>query len=131
MPGEGRQWRRGRGAGHSGPRGRLARFLEPALLLLLRERPQHGYTLVEELARLGYDPGLLDPSLVYRVLRELEQAGSAISDWDTGESGPPRRVYRLTREGEEQLRWWADDLRRTRAEIDRFLKLYGEHTPSA
>ena len=124
MPGEGRRWRRGQGPGRGGGPRRVARFIEPALLLLLREQPQHGYTLVEELRRFGFQPELLDPSIVYRALRELEQGGWALSEWDTAGSGPPRRIYRLTGEGEDHLRWWADDLRRTRAEIDHFLQLY-------
>ena len=38
--------------GHWGVRARLERFSEPALLLLLRERPAHGYELLEALPDL-------------------------------------------------------------------------------
>ena len=37
-------------------RARVERFAEPALLVLLRDRPAHGYELLEELERLAPDP---------------------------------------------------------------------------
>ena len=43
--------RRGRGGGWR-VRARIERFGEPALLLLLRERPAHGYELIEALEEL-------------------------------------------------------------------------------
>jgi PadR family transcriptional regulator PadR len=45
-------------------------FLKPCLLLLLRERPDHGYDLVVRLAPLGL--GEEESASVYRALRELE-----------------------------------------------------------
>ncbi len=110
-------------AGGACPR-RISRFLEPCLLLLLRSDASHGYNLVEELRTFGFAPGFMDMSIVYRVLREMEQAGWVTSTWDTTGSGPPRRVYQVTPEGEEYLRWWIADLRQTRDEIDRFIALY-------
>jgi PadR family transcriptional regulator PadR len=110
---------------------RIARFLEPCLLLLLREDARHGYNLLDELHRFGFAAGSLDPSIVYRVLREMEQNGWVVSAWDTTGSGPPRRIYRVTTEGEEYLRWWIADLEQTRAEIDRFLGAYRQQETRA
>ncbi len=103
---------------------RIARFIEPCLLVLLREGASHGYTLVDGLRRFGFVEGSIDPSIVYRTLREMEQEGLVISEWDTTGSGPPRRVYQVTPAGEEYLQWWIEDLRRTREELDRFLAIY-------
>lgn len=103
---------------------RIARFLEPCLLLLLREDASHGYNLLDELHRFGFAAGSLDPSIVYRVLREMEQNGWVVSAWDTTGSRPPRRIYRVTAAGEEYLRRWIADLEQTQAEIDRFLSAY-------
>src|SRR3954447_15477131 len=39
--------------GHWHVRARVERFVEPALLLLLRERPHHGYELIERLPEVA------------------------------------------------------------------------------
>ena len=46
----------------------------------------------------------LDPSIVYRALREMEEQDLVASNWDDRETqGPPRRVYHLTASGNEAL----------------------------
>ncbi len=103
---------------------RIGRFVEPSLLLLLREAANHGYNLLDSLEQFGFTEGDLDPSIVYRVLREMEGEGLLISQWDTAQSGPPRRVYRITEVGEGYLAQWIEDLRRMRDELDHFITLY-------
>lgn len=102
------------------------RFLEPCLLLLLTDGEAHGYSLQEGLARFGFDPGSLDPSLTYRALRGMQSAGWVTSRESVQSQGPPRRVYRLTERGRRGLDRWVEDLRTTRAEIDSFLEAYAK-----
>ena len=53
---------------------RVERFSEPALLLLLRDRPAHGYELIDSLGELI--PGRrVDMGNLYRTLRALEAEG--------------------------------------------------------
>ena len=118
---------RGRGKGRGRGRfRRVARMLEPALLLLLHHGPAHGYTLLEQLGEFGL--GNLNPSVVYRVLRDMESQGWVASTWDEEKTqGPPRRVYRLTALGNEVLAWRVQDLQETRGMIDHLLSVYGRH----
>ena len=119
-----RRWRGGRGgSGGACPR-RIARFLEPCLLLLLRRGASHGYSLLDALKQFGFVEGVVDPSVVYRVLRDMESQDWVASEWDTSGSGAPRRVYAVTPKGEEYLAWWIADLRKTKEELERFLALY-------
>jgi PadR family transcriptional regulator PadR len=118
------RWGRGAGLGGSACPRRISRFLEPCLLLLLRIDATHGYNLLEALARFGFAPGTVDASVVYRILREMEEAGWVSSQWDTSGSGAPRRVYSVTADGEEYLAAWIHDLRCTRDEIDQFIDTY-------
>ena len=118
------RWGRGGGFGGGACPRRIARFLEPCLLLLLRGDATHGYNLLEALRQFGFVPGTVDASVVYRILREMEDAGWVSSQWDTAGSGPPRRVYTVTVDGEEYLAAWINDLRCTRDEIDQFIETY-------
>lgn len=108
--------------GGSGPHGAFRRsplvvtLLEPALLTLLQEQPRHGYSLLGDLEALGL--GGLHPSVVYRALREMEALGWIASDWDTAQTqGPPRKMVRLTLDGEMALRNWQQELDWTRSLI--------------
>jgi PadR family transcriptional regulator PadR len=121
---------RGRGRGHGwrwrGASRRAVRFVEPTLLLLLHYGPAHGYTLIEQLSEYGLAD--IDPSAVYRALRDMEERGWVISSWEEERTqGPPRRVYRLTALGDEVLGWWTEDLQETRQMIDRIVGRYARH----
>ena len=78
------------------------RLVEPALLAFLLEGNLHGYGLLEKLDGLGL--GSINPSVIYRILRDYEEIGLVTSDWDSeGTQGPPRRVYAITDEGRAAL----------------------------
>jgi PadR family transcriptional regulator PadR len=111
------------GRGH-GRRRRVMSFLQPCLLVLLHRDHAHGYSMMNELANFGFDPAFLDPSLVYRALREMEAAGLVVSEWSDESLGPQRRMYRVTPSGEAFLAQWAADLRHTRQQIDDLLVAY-------
>ena len=104
---------------------RIERFTEPAVLLLLREGPKHGYELLERLAELSSGSASLDLGNLYRLLRAMEAEGLVRSEWQT-EPGPPRRVYRLADAGALLLEGWAASLRDMRGTLDRFLDLYDQ-----
>lgn len=128
MPGQGRGrgrgGGRGRGRGQGPGRGRgRRRLLEPVLLLQLKRDSSHGYGLLEGLEE--FDLGPFDPSVIYRLLREMEGSGWISSTWDEQQTqGPPRRVYRLKAAGEAVLQDWVKDLEAGRSRIDRFLRAY-------
>jgi DNA-binding PadR family transcriptional regulator len=101
-------------------------MLEPTLLLFLHHGEAHGYTLRERLGEYGLEQ--LNPSVVYRALRDMEEEGWVTSDWDPRETqGPPRRVYQITKLGHDVLGWWTKDLNETRNIIDRLLSVYQRH----
>ena len=119
--------RRGRRWGRRGCPGRLAGFLHPCLLLLLHYGDTHGYDLIQRLDAFGFDATSLNPGLVYRALREMEREGYVASDWQEESLGPPRRVYRLTRQGDEVLSQWVNELGESQNAIERFIDAYKMH----
>jgi DNA-binding PadR family transcriptional regulator len=101
-------------------------FLQPCLLVLLHQQgASHGYNLVSGLEQFGFNTMRIDPSLVYRSLREMEELGLVASEWSDDDSqGPQRRVYQTTEDGESFLVDWIQDLHTTRLEIDRLIAAY-------
>jgi PadR family transcriptional regulator PadR len=93
-------------------------FLQPCLLLLLKEEPGYGYDLVTRLKSLGIDD---DSAAVYRALRALEEKGAVYSYWNTSSTGPARRMYRLTPYGDELLEASVKAFADTHLAIERYL----------
>ena len=104
---------------------RVERFVEPSLLLLLRERPLHGYELLERISELGVE-GRVDIGNLYRLLRALEEEGLVSSEWSAELPGPAKRTYELTAEGRKLLDRWAEALGRAQETIGTFLERYEE-----
>ncbi|MGH3031865.1 MAG: PadR family transcriptional regulator [Gaiellaceae bacterium] len=103
---------------------RVERFVEPALLLLLRERPMHGYELLERLPEMTGDEARVDVGNLYRILRALEEEGIVRSEWSADVPGPAKRTYELTEVGSRLLDRWAESLRELRGVITRFSERY-------
>ena len=118
-----------RGFGQQGGGGRQRHgrnLIRPSLLLLMHEGPAHGYDLLERLQAYGVSG--LDPSIIYRILREMEDDGLITSVWEEKETqGPPRRVYSLTAAGDGALRVYLGDLKQTRDRIDYLIRQYEQH----
>jgi len=108
--------------------GRVHGFIQPWLLLLLLQRPSHGYELMDRLEQDDQVP-CADPGMLYRTLRQMEDDGFVSSSWDTEGRGPARRLYEVTPEGVEYLHAWATRIQRTRERLDRFLAEYEAHFP--
>jgi DNA-binding PadR family transcriptional regulator len=73
--------------------------------------------------------GGLDPSMLYRILREMEDLGWVSSTWDEQQTqGPPRRIYKLSSLGDEVLAEWAKDLELSKTRIERFLRKYEQQS---
>jgi len=110
--------------GHWAVRARVERFVEPSLLLLLRERPMHGYELIERLPEVAGGETHIDVGNLYRVLRALEEDGIVKSEWSPELPGPAKRTYELTADGRRLLDRWAEALHGAQGVISAFLERY-------
>jgi DNA-binding PadR family transcriptional regulator len=97
-------------------------FLQPCLLLLLCENPDHGYELAARLRPMHDGAG--DPGGVYRALRGLERQGLVRSEWHSSPTGPARRTYHVTAEGIGLLEAQVAGLKQTHAALHVFLDRY-------
>ncbi len=95
-----------------------------ALLAVLAAaaEPMYGYQIAKRLEREG--EGVLSgkQSALYPVLRNLSAAGLLDSHVEPSASGPPRRYYRITANGQEVLHAWTLAWRATRDSVDSVLE---------
>ena len=103
---------------------RMAKFMEPCLLLLLSSGKSHGYELMDMLGELGFEGSSSDMATLYRTLRQLEENGMVASSWEEGSQGPQKRVYEITSEGLALLDSWAVVVRKNKNRLSKFLGLF-------
>ncbi len=104
--------------------GKTERYIQSSLLLGLKMKPSYGYELIHNIHKFGFVQGQAPPGMIYRHLRELEADGLVHSEWQTEGSGPARRIYRLTIEGEEALALWIEYMQDQATNLMNFIKQY-------
>jgi DNA-binding PadR family transcriptional regulator len=95
------------------------------LLALLAKGPAHGYELKQALEqRFGGVLPPLNAGQIYTTLGRLQRDGLVTDDAVAQNGRPNKRVYRLTEQGEVELRGWvAEATPGTRLKDDFFIKL--------
>jgi PadR family transcriptional regulator, regulatory protein PadR len=79
----------------------LKGHLDMIVLAALAAGPAHGYAVIEEIKRRSNQAFDLPEGTIYPALHRLERAGLLSSRWVTADSGRQRRVYVLTRRGQQ------------------------------
>jgi PadR family transcriptional regulator PadR len=105
------------------------RYLQPSLLMALKMKPSYGYELIQEISRFGFIEGHAPPGMIYRHLRDLEENGLVASQWETEGSGPAKRIYELTAEGEAILAYWIDYMDGQAKRLSAFVLMYRNLPP--
>ena len=82
-------------------------LLEMIALQFLNEQPMHGYQVISKIRKsFGVYFG---PSTIYPLLSSLEKKGHVSSEWNMT-SERPRKVYKLTSEGQNLLNFTENSL---------------------
>ncbi|WP_079101452.1 PadR family transcriptional regulator [Streptomyces pathocidini] len=85
----------GGGRGRGGPRGRARRGdVRASILALLKDRPMHGYEMIQEIAERSGGTWKPSPGSVYPTLQLLEDEGLISSATDGG-----KKLFELTESG--------------------------------
>ena len=93
------------------------------ILVVLANGPNHGYGLIKAVAERSESGVFLDPANLYRVLRRMSNSGWIVereSEERESVSGPPRRIYEITKGGRRVLS----------AEVARLESLLGHARPA-
>jgi len=95
------------------------------ILRVLCEEPQYGYKLMETLANREYVlPERIESGTIYTILRRMERRGLLESVWETTDSGPARRIYKLTDEGLEFLKAGLETMVKRKPLIEDLVSFY-------
>ena len=113
---------KGHGSKLQGNGARPRNWLEPVVLLTLREWNSYGYELMKRTAAFGFEA--MNPGTLYRTLRHMEENGVVKSKWETSKGGPARRVYSITDAGEAYLDFWVNSLKQYQQAMDAFFRIY-------
>jgi len=91
-------------------------LLRIAILRVIRDKPAYG----SEIQRILKERFSVEAprATIYILLQRLEEHGFLASSWDTSGSGPAKRIYRITEEGEEYLEDALNRLRSVKDLID-------------
>jgi len=82
-------------------------LLDMVVLQFLSSQPMHGYQIITKIRKtFGVYFG---PSTIYPLLNALERKGYVKSEWNM-QNERPRKVYKLTNEGQNLLNFTEDSL---------------------
>ncbi|HMZ06606.1 MAG TPA: PadR family transcriptional regulator [Anaerolineales bacterium] len=84
--------------------------------------PLYGYQIAKMLEESGPDIPMMKQGALYPVLRSLEENGLLESMVEPSVSGPPRRYYKITKDGRTALEEWTELWKQTKKFVDTTLK---------
>ncbi len=100
----------------------LDKMIQPAILAVLVKEELHGYKIIQRIAQTAmFNGNKPDPTGVYRHLKTMESNGLIISSWDTNNSGPAKRIFKITEDGYQCLCTWISTLEDYKNTINTFL----------
>lgn len=106
--------------------GKRERYIQPSILMGLYGKPSYGYELIQNIQKYGFVEGQAPPGMIYRHLRQLEEEGLVSSEWETAGTGPAKRMYSLTADGQEVLGLWVGYMEKQAENLRTFIECYKE-----
>jgi PadR family transcriptional regulator PadR len=95
--------------------------LEYCVLAVVRSAEAYAFDIVRTLSGAG---GLVtSEGTIYPLLSRLRRDGWVATTWRESDAGPPRRYYRVTRDGERALTAFVADWERFRDSVDGVLAM--------
>ena len=94
--------------------------VEYCVLALLRGGARYGFELVRELSDV--DGLVTSEGTIYPLLSRLRRDGLVETTWRESSTGPPRRYYRLTKDGGVALAGFKDEWGRFRDAVDHLVE---------
>jgi PadR family transcriptional regulator PadR len=100
--------------------------LEMMVLRLLKQRPLHGYALVQRIQQASNNLLQVEEGSLYPTLQRLLKDGLVDAEWGVSATNRRVRIYRITREGTKHLGQEVSSFERMLEGINLVLALGGE-----
>jgi PadR family transcriptional regulator len=97
----------------------LRGVLDLCLLAVVAEEPAYGYEMTKRLRARGLS--IVGEGSIYPLLGRLERDGLVETYRAASNGGPPRKYYRLSRQGQRQLAAGVSEWRAARSAVDAVL----------
>jgi PadR family transcriptional regulator, regulatory protein PadR len=94
--------------------------IEYCVLALLRDNDRYGFELSRTLA--AADGLVTSEGTIYPLLARLRNDGLVKTTWKESQQGPPRRYYRLTKDGQAALDAFVVQWNRFRDTVDALIE---------
>lgn len=78
--------------------------LDLLILKAVSLAPQHGYGVLLRIQQISSGALLVEQGALYPALHRLQRRGLLAASWGTSDNNRRAKFYRLTRQGEKQLR---------------------------
>jgi transcriptional regulator len=97
--------------------------LEMMVLRLLKQRPMHGYALVQRIQQASNNLLQVEEGSLYPALQRLLKDGLVDAEWAVSATNRRVRIYRITRAGTKHLGQEVSSFERMLAGINLVLSL--------
>jgi len=91
-------------------------LLEMAVLKVISGKEAYAADILE---KLNGTPFATQEGTLYPLLSKLRRDGAVQYEWVESESGPPRKYYALTKEGEATLKQLSDYLKTLQTQLNK------------
>jgi len=79
-------------------------FIETLILWILHKQSTYGYKIRKEIKQLTSGDYAPKSGVIYTILRRMERKGLLKSRWSRGDNKRDKRIYSITKKGEELLK---------------------------
>lgn len=102
----------------------LPRLLRPGIMTILAKKKSYGYEIAQTLSGLlMFEYRTPDTAGIYRALKEMQDEGLVISQWQSTETGPAKKLFEITSDGMKCLNNWKETLDDYQKAIDELLHI--------
>lgn len=102
----------------------LKGILENAILLIIAQGETYGYALQQQLAQNGF--GNVPEGTIYPLLLKLQQQGWVQGYKKISNTGPDRKYYQITLQGQQQLQIFTPQWQQLQHAMARLMEQQGE-----
>ncbi len=97
------------------------------VLVVVCGKPSYGYEIIKEVCEITEGRHEVKSGTMYTTLRRMEQSKLVSSKWEKNDSGPDKRIYKITPKGKTFLKKWLEMVMERKKMLDKMAGFYKKH----